>query len=352
MKQVIAKWLRCYLSDPEAITLLMGLILAIAMFMVLGNVLVPIIASMIIAYMLNGFVERLKKCKFPHLLAVILVYLLFIGILLVFFIWLLPVLFQQLGNLFNEIPEILNRGQAFLITLHKHHPEYFSSAEIRRFISEFSQYLTSFGKYIVSFSIASISNIITIVVYAVLVPLLVFFFLKDNEQISKWLAGFLPKKHSAISEIGLEIDKKIGDYIRGKIIEIIIVASVSVVAFILMGLNYAILLAVGVGLSVIIPYVGAILVTIPVVIIAFLQWGWSMHFLYLLIAYTIIITIDANILVPFLFSEKMRLHPVAIILAVLAFGALWGFWGVFFAIPLATLVDVLIRKWPRKIEEC
>jgi putative permease len=352
MWQVITKWLRCYLSDPEAVSLLIALLLAIAAFMVLGNVLVPIIASIIIAYMLSGFVARLEKWKCPHVIAVILVYLLFISVLLIFFIWLLPILFEQLSNLFKEVPDMLNRGQAFLINLQQYHPEYFSAEQIRRFISEFSQYFTRFGRYIVSFSLASIANIITIVVYVVLVPLLVFFFLKDNRQISKWMVGFLPKKHHTIAKIWREVDKKIGDYIRGKIIEIIIVAGVSVITFAFMGINYAVLLAAGIGLSVIIPYVGAILVTIPVVIIAFLQWGWNIHFAYLLITYTIIITLDANLLVPVLFSEKMRLHPVAIILAVLAFGALWGFWGVFFAIPLATLVDVLIREWPRKIKEC
>jgi len=351
MWQVITKWLHRYLSDPEAVCLLIAFLLAIVVFMTLGSVLVPIIASIIIAYMLSGFVTRLERWKFPHLLAVILVYLLFIGGLLVFFIWLLPILVQQLTNLFNEIPDMLNRGQAFLVNLQAHHPEYFSAEQLRRFISEFSEYLTKFGRYIVSFSLASIANIITIVVYVILVPLLVFFFLKDSRQINTWMVGFLPKKYRTIAKIWREVDKKIGDYIRGKIIEIIIVALVSVVTFAFMGLNYAALLAAGIGLSVIIPYVGAILVTIPVVVIAFLQWGWSMHFAYLLIAYTIIIILDANILVPVLFSEKMRLHPVAIILSVLVFGALWGFWGVFFAIPLATLVDVLIREWPRKIEE-
>ena len=73
--------------------------------------------------------------------------------------------------------------------------------------------------------------------------------------------------------------------------------------------------------------------------------------MYLSILYTVIAILDANLLVPLLFSEKMHLHPVAIIFAILVFGTLWGFWGIFFAIPLATLVDVLLREWPRKIEE-
>jgi len=111
-------------------------------------------------------------------------------------------------------------------------------------------------------------------------------------------------------------------------------------------LEYAVLLGSLVGLSVIIPYVGAVAVTIPVVVIALLQWGVSAHFFYLLVAYAVIVVLDANVLVPWLFSEAMDLHPVVIILSVLIFGGIWGFWGIFFAIPLATVMDAVLRAWP------
>jgi putative permease len=113
-----------------------------------------------------------------------------------------------------------------------------------------------------------------------------------------------------------------------------------------MGLNYAALLALAVGLSVIIPYVGAILVTLPVVMVGFFQWGMGSEFFYLCAVYLIIQVLDGNVLVPLLFSEAVNLHPVAIILAILFFGGIWGLWGVFFAIPLATLIKAIINAWP------
>ena len=109
-----------------------------------------------------------------------------------------------------------------------------------------------------------------------------------------------------------------------------------------MGLNYALLLGVCVGLSVLIPYVGAALVTIPVALIAFFQWGLTQDFYILMVAYFIIQILDGNVLVPLIFSEAVNLHPVAIIGAILLFGGLWGFWGVFFAIPLAVLVNATL----------
>ena len=115
-----------------------------------------------------------------------------------------------------------------------------------------------------------------------------------------------------------------------------------------MGLHYAALLSLLVGLSVLIPYVGAAVVTIPVALVAFFQWGWTGDFFYLMLVYGIIQALDGNVLVPLLFSEAVNLHPVAIILAVLVFGGFWGLWGVFFAIPLATLIKALLQSWPKK----
>ena len=137
------------------------------------------------------------------------------------------------------------------------------------------------------------------------------------------------------------------NYIRGKAIEILIVGAVSYVAFLILGLNYAALLALAVGLSVLIPYIGAAVVTVPVLLVAFLQWGWGSEFFTVCIVYGVIQALDGNVLVPLLFSEAVNMHPVAIIVAVLVFGGLWGFWGIFFAIPLATLFKAILYAWPR-----
>ena len=92
---------------------------------------------------------------------------------------------------------------------------------------------------------------------------------------------------------------------------------------------------------------GAVLVTLPVAMVGFFQWGLSSEFYYLCVVYLVIQAVDGNVLVPLLFSEAVNLHPVAIIMAILFFGGIWGLWGVFFAIPLATLIKAIINAWPR-----
>ena len=144
-----------------------------------------------------------------------------------------------------------------------------------------------------------------------------------------------------------EMDMQFANYVRGKAIEILIVGIVSFVVFLFLDLKYAALLASLVGLSVLIPYIGATLVTIPVLMVGYLQWGLTNDFAWLVAMYIIIQIIDGNVLVPLLFSEVVNLHPVAIVIAVLIFGGIWGFWGLFFAIPLATLVKAIYNSWPR-----
>jgi putative permease len=175
----------------------------------------------------------------------------------------------------------------------------------------------------------------------------VFFLLMDKRKILDWLSDLLPPTRALATRVWREMDRQIGNYVRGKLAEIVIVGDVTYVAFALMGLKYAVLLAVLVGLSVIVPYIGAVAVTVPVLLIAFFQWGWGPDFAYIMLAYTVIQVLDGYVLVPLLFSEAVNLHPIAIIVAILLFGGIWGFWGVFFAIPLATLVKVLITAWPR-----
>ena len=134
---------------------------------------------------------------------------------------------------------------------------------------------------------------------------------------------------------------------RGKAVEIIIVGSFAWMVFSLFGLNYALLLATLTGVSVLVPYLGALVVTLPVALVAAAQWGVGSEMAWVVFAYGVIQALDGNVLVPVLFSEAVDLHPVAIIVAVLFFGGIWGFWGVFFAIPLATVVNAVIQAWPQ-----
>lgn len=348
MRNILTAWYKRYFSDPEAVILVLTLVSIVILFWLFGSILTPVLVSVVIAYLLDGVVKLLEKWKFPHVLAVSIVCLCFVGLLLVSLIWILPLLWQQLTNLFNELPEIMGRGQNLLMTLPQKYPSLISADQITSVTATLKSESGNIGKAVLSFSISTIPGIIEVIVYVVLVPMLVFFFLKDSKTILHWLAKFLPKKRKVLGQVWQDVNAQIGNYVRGRVLEMIIVSVVTSITFKLFDLQYAILLGVLVGVATIIPYIGAVVSTIPVIIIAFVQWGWSAHFAYLLIAFAVISVVDSNILVPLLFSGTMNMHPVAIIVAVIFFGGIWGFWGVFFAIPLATVVKAVITAWPHK----
>lgn len=170
--------------------------------------------------------------------------------------------------------------------------------------------------------------------------------LKDKNKLIKQVVRFLPFHRKLIIQVSSEMNTQIMNYIRGKVIEIIIVGLSTYLVFLFLDLRYSVLLAVLVGFSVLIPYIGAVAVTVPVIIVALFQWGLTSDFAYLMLAYGIVQALDGNLVVPILFAGAVNLHPVMIIIAVLIFGGLWGFWGVFFAIPLASLVKAILNAFP------
>ena len=343
----ISQWFQRTFSDPDAITLFMTIVLAVVFLELFGTILMPVLVSIVLAYLLNAAVKLLERYKCPHMIAVLTIYIIFLGLLIYAILGLLPLLFKELNNLVHELPNTLTQSQQWFDQQVQKYPKYLSQQQLQSYATALQHQLATGGQAILRYVLATIPNIIHIILYLVLIPLFVFFFMKDSHRITGWLAQYQPKNRGLSEKVWSDLNIKIGAYVKGRVLEMLIIGFLSSVVFAILGLQYAVLLGVAVGVSVIIPYVGAIVVTIPVVIVSLVQFGWSAHFAYIIVAYTIITILDANFLVPYLFSESMDLHPLVIILSVVVFGGIWGFWGVFFAIPLATLIDVVLRAWPR-----
>jgi len=346
MFELFRNWYKRNFSDPQAVILAILLLLGLLVVMFMGRMLAPILTAIVLAYMLEAVVELLESHKLPRVLSVVVVLVLFLLTILLLILLMVPILSQQSSQLIQELPKQLDKGQQALMRLPELYPQIFSQTQISEILMEMRRQITGMGQAFLSFSLASIPVLFALVVYLFLVPLMMFFFLKDKVIIINWLKRFLPRERGLTTKVWAEMDQQIGNYVRGKIVEIIIVGAATYITFVFLGLNYALLLGVLVGLSVIIPYIGAAAVTIPVIMVAYFQWGWSADLATLVVAYGIVQALDGNVLVPLLFSEAVNLHPVAIIVAVLVFGGIWGLWGVFFAIPLATLVKAVINAWP------
>ncbi len=344
----IKRWFERQFSDPQVNLLTVLLVLATLLIILLGKMLAPVIAAVVIAYLLEGLVLKMTRIGIPRWVAVYGVFTVFMAGFLFVVLALMPLVYRQMFQLLAEIPNMVLKGQEMLLMLPERYPNLFSESEVRDFMQDLRGRANRLAEWLVSYSLASLPTLVIIVVYLVLIPVTVLFFLKDKRRILDWCAGYLPEERELANQVWRETNRQIANYIRGKFWEILIVGAFTYGVFLYLGLEFAALLSVLVGLSVLIPYIGAILVTFPIALVAFFQWnGFSMEFLTVLIAYAIVQTLDANVLVPILFSKVVNLHPVAIIVAVLFFGGIWGFWGLFFAIPLATLIQAVLVSWPR-----
>lgn len=342
MTKVFVRWFRRNFSNPQAVILTFLLVAIFTMIWLFGAIIMPLLVSLVIAYILDWAVTALQKKGCPHLIAVILVFLGFLGVGLAITIGIIPLVGKQLENLFADLPIMASKIKSVLMALPEKYPDFITVDQLDNMVHQVTGNFANLGNELVSFSLASFKNIVALLIYMILVPVLVFFFLKDKHTMIRWFLRWLPKERELSTKVWGEVDEQLGAYARGKVLEIFIVGGVSYVTFVFFGLNYALLLAILVGFSVLIPFIGATIVTIPVAIVALFQFGMSDTFWYLMAAYLFIQALDGNLLVPVLFSEANNLHPVAIISAVLFFGGIWGFWGVFFAIPLATLVVAVV----------
>ncbi|AFJ46179.1 AI-2E family transporter [Shimwellia blattae] len=346
MLDLILQWYRRRFSDPEAIALLVILCAGFLILFFFSGILAPLLVALVLAYLLEWPTVRLERLGCSRRLATSLVLVVFVGILLLQVLVVAPIAWQQGIYLIRDMPGMLTKLSDFASTLPERYPALVDAGIIDAIAENMRTRLAAMGDSVVKLSLASLVGLLTLSIYLVLVPLMVFFLVKDKTQMLNAVRRVLPRNHGLAGQVWQEMNQQISNYIRGKVVEMVVVGVSTWIAFILFGLNYSLLLAVLVGFSVLIPYIGAVAVTIPVVCVALFQFGLTTEFWSLFAVYLVIQALDGNLLVPVLFSEAVNLHPLVIILSVVIFGGLWGFWGVFFAIPLATLIKAVWHVLP------
>ena len=333
-------------SNEETVVFFIIIISTLILFSFFIEVLTPFIISIIVAYLLVGLQKKIETYGVTPRISTIIAFSIFIIVGAAMFTWLIPLLYVQLQSFVLDIPRIFNEFLNFVSTIPAAFPDLVNSDQISVFFQAVSSELSSITQNIVKSSISGIQSTITVLLYIILFPILVYFFLFDRKNIIEGCLRIIPGDRAMLSQVWSEMDVQLSNYVRGKVLEIFIVGVAASILFASFGLNYGALLAVLVGLSVLIPYVGAFSITIPIVIIGLLQFGLGTQF-YLLIGFYLLLQFpDGNLLVPIIFSEAVKLHPIVIILAVFIFGSMFGFWGVFFSIPLATFIKAVWNAWP------
>ena len=346
MFEQVNKVLKNIFSNEETIIFSLVILLFFLVISFFGSIITPFMISIVVAYLLVGMQKKIQSYDVSANVALIITFSIFIITGAALLIWLVPLLYIQLQAFILDVPNLINNFLDFISGLPAKFPDLVSSEQISIFFQAVSEEVNAIAQNIVKSSISGIQSAITFLLYIILFPILVYFFLFDRKNIIEGFIKIIPGKREMLTNIWAEMDIQLSNYVRGKTIEIFIVGIAAAIIFVSLGLKYSALLSVLVGLSVIIPFVGAFLVTIPIVVVGLLQFGLGTEFYLLIGLYLLLQALDGNLLVPIIFSETVKLHPVVIILAVFIFGSMFGFWGVFFSIPIATFIKAVWNAWP------
>ncbi|MBF0178281.1 MAG: AI-2E family transporter [Magnetococcales bacterium] len=334
--------LRSHFRNPQLVALLLVLTGGILVVLYFGDAIAPFITSLVVAYLLEGMIRPLVRWRMPRILAVLLVFGLFMFLLVILFGVVIPILAEQLSHLLGEIPRMTATLQTLKGQVAGSLQGVISANLMEPLLARLLEGFQDLTARSVTYLLHGVPGLFSIVIYLFLVPFLVFFFLKDKAELLRGMQRLLPHERDLLYKVLRDVDRGLGGYIRGKFWELLLLGAVTYLCLAYIGSEYAFLLGLLTGLSVLIPFLGVVVVIIPVVLLGMFQWGVTMEAFQPLMIYGIVQMVDGNLVAPLILGETVRVHPTTIILAVLLFGSLWGLLGVFFAVPLAVLVKSVV----------
>lgn len=309
----------------------------------LGNVILPFVLGMALAYVLDPIADRLERVGFSRVWATVTITLLGILAFILLALLVVPTLVNQATGLVKTAPELLTRFQAFL---NERFPTILEDGStIRRSLTSFGTQLQERGGELIQTVLTSFASVVNVVVLVVLVPVITFYLLLDWDRMIARVDALLPRDHApTIRRLGREIDATLASFIRGQGLVCLILGIFYALALALVGLQFGIVIGALAGALTFIPYVGALVGGILAIGMALFQfWGewWWIAAVWAIFQFGQFV--EGNFLTPNLVGNSVGLHPVWLIFALSAFGALFGFVGLLVAVPVAAALGVIVR---------
>lgn len=321
-------------------------IAALVLFVVLwllGDVLLPFVVGGAIAYFLDPVADRLERMGLGRTAAtsVIAVFALLVVVLLVLAV--IPTLVNQLTALVNAAPDIAKRLQAFLT---ERFPELNdSTSTMRQTLANIASAIQARGVQLANGVISSAMSVVSAVVFIVVVPVVAFYLLLDWDRMVAQIDRLLPLDHaSSLRQIARDIDAVLAGFVRGQLSVCLLLGTFYSFALMLAGLQFGLIVGAIAGAITFIPYVGSLVGGALAIGLALFQfWGDWASIALIAGIFAVGQFVEGNILTPRLVGKSVGLHPVWLLLALSAFGSVFGFVGMLVAVPVAAAIGVLMR---------
>lgn len=311
-------------------------------------VLPAIILAAVQYYLMNPLVDMLeRKYKVPRTATIIVLFLFVVGILIWAAVTLIPMLQSQIQGIIDNWPEYW-RATEKAVNNWLSDPQ---MENVRNSLQEYSDQIQNTilksANSAVSETVTHLStavNVITVVFMTVLTaPIVLFYMLKDGRQMKGKLAYFFPIKYRAqISDILSDINGSIASYVRGQLIVAFWVGVMFAIGYSVVGLNYGLTLGIIAAILNLIPYFGTFVAVIPAFIIALFDSTGML--IKVIIVFAIEQTVESKVVSPLVLGNKMNMHPITTILVLVGASAVWGLWGVIFAIPIYAIFKIAFQR--------
>ncbi|HAC59404.1 MAG TPA: AI-2E family transporter [Rhodobiaceae bacterium] len=314
----------------------------------LKGILLPFVAGMAIAYFLDPLADRLEKYGLSRLAATAVITVFFLLLAVVLMIVLVPVLYNQLVALVEFMPQLLQRGQEWLITVGNGRLGRFlgvHGADVEKAISEsLAGSLDWMVKFLSSLGTQGL-QIVAVISLIVVTPVVAFYLLLDWDRMVEKIDGLLPRDHQpTIRRLAREINEVLAGFIRGQVIVCVVLGVIYAVGLTLVGLRFGLIVGIIAGIISFIPYLGTIIGFVVGVALALFQFAPDYVSIGLVVGvFAFGQFIEGNFLSPKLVGDRVKLHPVWVMFAIFAFAALFGFVGALLALPIAAALGVITR---------
>lgn len=314
----------------------------------LAPILTPFVVGSLLAYLGDPVVDRLEKKKLPRTLAVTVVFLIFFIVFLLIFLLLVPVLETQLKLLFARIPDYIDAAMGFL------HPFLIktigvdtSVLEVERLKQIARQHWDEAGG-IIRTLVGTISQsslvIVAWVANIALTPVITFYMLRDWDHFVAYINDLLPRNEEpVITRLAKESDEVLGGFLRGQLMVMLALGTIYSIGLWMVGVDLALLIGMTAGILSFVPYLGLVIGVVIAGLAVLFQTGEMLDVMLVFLVFIIAQMIEGMLLTPLLVGERIGLHPVTVIFAVLAGGQLFGFFGVLLALPVAAILGVIMR---------
>lgn len=311
----------------------------------LGPILTPFLLAAILAYICNPLVQRMESRYLPRAIAVALVLLMLLALFVVLLLIMLPLLVKQVQAIAAQVPAYLEWLRTTLTPLVQ---SYFGVevdvALIKEWLTEHLYEIQAFAVKLLPTLKTGGLALIGFVVNLVLVPVVLFYFLRDWNGLTARVDEMIPRRwHDQIIVLLREIDEVLGQFLRGQLLVMLLMGIFYTIGLWLTGLDYALSVGIIAGLVTFVPYLGLIIGISLASLTGLLQFGDPAALIWVWAVFVAGNLLEGYVLVPFLVGERIGLHPVAVIFALLAFGQLFGFFGVLLALPVSAALLVWLR---------